>query len=206
MQEAIIQGILMGLLLSVLIGPAFFVLIETSIVKGVKFGLAFDLGVLLADVIFIFIALSFTGEITEMALQKSLVERIGGGVFIAFGITGILKKSSVLPDSKSPEINYGTEYLKVFLKGFLLNVLNPGVLVFWVAVVVWASGECAFTGNTMTAFFASTLGVFFCIDLFKIFGARQLRKVLSAIVLKRINTITGIILITFGVVMIAHSF
>lgn len=198
----------MGLFLSILVGPAFFVLLETAIVDGIKGALAFDVGVIAADVIFILLALTFTGEITDMAEGKtSLVERIGGAVFIAFGLTSILKKASVLPQGgKEVEIKYASVYLKLLAKGFLLNILNPGVLVFWVAVIVWAAGECAFAGEQMTTFLTTTLLVFFTIDLLKIGGARGLRRVLSTGVLKRINLITGLILCGFGVLMIVHSF
>lgn len=201
-----VEGILMGLFLSVLVGPAFFVLLETSITKGFKVALAFDLGVLLADVGFILLAYTFTGEITEMAKQASLIQRIGGGVFVVFGLTSILKKQPVLNAPNAPEFKLGTESIKLFFKGLLLNALNPGVLIFWLGVVVWALSECEFNESQMFTFIAVTLGTFFIIDLGKIVGARSLKKLMSTRILKRINLITGIILIVFGIVIIVNSF
>ncbi|HBR53422.1 MAG TPA: lysine transporter LysE, partial [Flavobacteriaceae bacterium] len=44
-----------GFLLAFAVGPVFFTLIETSITKGFKAGVFFDLGAMTADIIFIVI-------------------------------------------------------------------------------------------------------------------------------------------------------
>ena len=56
----ILTGLPWGIFLSFMIGPVFFILIETSITKGFRAALAFDLGVVLADVVFILIAFSIS--------------------------------------------------------------------------------------------------------------------------------------------------
>jgi threonine/homoserine/homoserine lactone efflux protein len=56
MLNDIISAIPLGFFLSFMIGPVFFVLLETSVVKGFKAAIIFDLGVVLADIIFILIA------------------------------------------------------------------------------------------------------------------------------------------------------
>jgi len=56
MLNDIISAIPLGFFLSFMIGPVFFVLLETSVVKGFKAAIILDLGVVLADVIFILIA------------------------------------------------------------------------------------------------------------------------------------------------------
>jgi threonine/homoserine/homoserine lactone efflux protein len=56
MLEDIQAAIPMGFLLSFVIGPVFFVLLETSATKGFRAGLLFDLGVIFADVLFLAIA------------------------------------------------------------------------------------------------------------------------------------------------------
>jgi threonine/homoserine/homoserine lactone efflux protein len=47
----ILSGIPWGLFLSFMIGPVFFILLETSIIKGLE-PLVFDLGVVLGDVFY----------------------------------------------------------------------------------------------------------------------------------------------------------
>jgi threonine/homoserine/homoserine lactone efflux protein len=52
----ILAGLPWGIFLSFMIGPVFFILIETSITKGFRAALTFDLGVVLGDIFFIGIA------------------------------------------------------------------------------------------------------------------------------------------------------
>ena len=63
--ELIVKGIVTGFILSIMIGPVFLVLLETSIRKGVKAAIAFDIGVLLNDILYILIALVFYNEVAE---------------------------------------------------------------------------------------------------------------------------------------------
>ena len=56
MFDGLLYAALYGFLLAFAIGPVFFTLIETSITKGFKAGLFFDLGAQTADIIFILIA------------------------------------------------------------------------------------------------------------------------------------------------------
>ena len=55
MLDLILKGIVTGFVLSIMVGPAFFVLLETSIRKGARAALSFDAGVLLSDFIYILI-------------------------------------------------------------------------------------------------------------------------------------------------------
>ena len=53
MMQDIQAAIPLGFLLSFMIGPVFFVLLETSAVKGFRAAFVFDLGVILADILFL---------------------------------------------------------------------------------------------------------------------------------------------------------
>ena len=78
--EIFIKGFLTGCVLSIMIGPVFFVLLETSIKRGVKAAIAFDLGVLLNDIVYIFIAYVFYNQVAELSQgeNNSLVRIVGG--------------------------------------------------------------------------------------------------------------------------------
>ncbi|MEO5788179.1 LysE family transporter, partial [Gelidibacter sp.] len=56
MFDEVLSAIPFGIILAFTIGPVFFVLLETSATKGFKSALIFNLGVMLADVLFIAIA------------------------------------------------------------------------------------------------------------------------------------------------------
>ena len=57
--DLIAKGVVTGFILSIMIGPVFFVLLETSIRKGIRAAIAFDLGVILNDIVYIGIAFFF---------------------------------------------------------------------------------------------------------------------------------------------------
>ena len=61
-----VNAVLLGFGLAFMVGPVFFTLIETSITKGFRAALTFDLGVVLADTMFI--TVSYFGSVT--ILQK----------------------------------------------------------------------------------------------------------------------------------------
>ena len=56
MIEDIQAAIPLGFFLAFMIGPVFFMLIRNSVTKGVQGSIAFDLGVIIADIIFIALA------------------------------------------------------------------------------------------------------------------------------------------------------
>ena len=75
MVEDIQAAIPLGLLLSFMIGPVFFVLLETGATKGFRAGLVFDLGVIFADIIFLVIAYFSSYQLLENFLQQGKPEK-----------------------------------------------------------------------------------------------------------------------------------
>ena len=82
-----------GFLLSVMMGPVFFILIETSIKRGFRAAVAFDLGVLFSDAIYILFAKVFIIEVSliDTTENKALFAIIGGVLFIVYGIYNFFK-------------------------------------------------------------------------------------------------------------------
>ena len=70
MFDDIIAAIPFGIILAFTIGPVFFVLLETSATKGFKAAIVFDLGVVLADIIFVTVAFS-TSKLIETFKKDS---------------------------------------------------------------------------------------------------------------------------------------
>ena len=92
--EFLLKACSVGFLLSVMIGPVFFVLLETSIRKGFRAALVFDIGVLASDALYILLAYLFYAEVDKMSsgTNKALFGFIGGGIFIIYGIVNFFKK------------------------------------------------------------------------------------------------------------------
>lgn len=204
----IFKGIVTGFILSFMIGPVFFMLLETSIVKGIRAALAFDVGVLLSDIIYISIVFFFLSEVTAaIAENRNILTIIGGVILIIFGVTTSLKKQQgKLNTDFISLVHQPRDYGVLMLKGFFLNFLNPMVLFYWFAVLTLDTESVASGGWEALSFIAVILLTFFSIDVLKIAGAKKLRIFITPSLLKRLNLILGSILIIFGIVLIIRGF
>jgi len=139
--EYVFQAIGIGFLLSIMIGPVFFVLLEISITKGFKSALIFDLGVLLSDLFYIVISLFFAYQLKGLGDVKNnlALSILGGSLFIAFGVYNLFfKQVRLAPVDLEQELidvpeqqakpNRKKDNTMLVLKGFTLNLLNPGVV------------------------------------------------------------------------------
>ena len=134
MYSDIQAAIPLGFFLSFMIGPVFFVLLETAALKGFKAALVFDLGVILADIIFISAAYLSSLQLLENLNNQPGIYIFGGLVLFIYGATIAFKKE--VPLSESPVKVTKSHYVGLFVKGFLLNFINIGVLVFWLGVII----------------------------------------------------------------------
>ena len=130
MIEDIQTAIPLGFFLAFMIGPVFFVLLETSATKGFRAALVFDLGVILADIFFIGLAYFSSFQLLENLSNQPGLFVFGGMIITVYGIIIFIKKTKKTTEEAS-EIQFKkTNYLGLFIKGFLLNFINIGVLVF----------------------------------------------------------------------------
>ena len=207
MAELIFKAVVTGLILSMMIGPAFFLLLETSIKKGIRTALFFDFGILTSDLIYISIAYVFYAEVAKiMEGHNELLKIIGGVLFIVFGVISIIKKPSV---KNQEEIDNSSQSNKdnwlQFLKGLMLNMANPMVIFYWFSVMALSAKHGANNVFETILFLGIMLTVFFSIDLLKIMGAKKLRPFITDPVLQSLNRITGSILTLFGLVLLLQG-
>lgn len=210
MFELVLKGIVIGLILSIMLGPAFFVLLETSIRKGIKSALAFDAGVLLSDIVYIIIAYVFLKEVSLLADgdNNSLIKAVGGILFIGFGYYTFKKKiKETKLDLLETKGLYSRDYWMLFVKGLILNFANPLVVFYWFSVMTAGKPETPeeYAGWHMMLYLGVILITFFSIDVLKIVGAKKLRPFITVGVLRSLNHITGSVLMGFGVFLIIHS-
>ncbi|MBA5629021.1 LysE family translocator [Moheibacter lacus] len=201
--ELVGSAILIGVILSlVLIGPVFFMLLETSVSRGWRAAIVLDLGVITADVFCILIAYYGSKDLA-LAIQNNPSIYIFGGFFILiYGLVMFISK----PNFKMRNLNLVNQnYFKTFMNGFLLNILNIGVIVFWFFIVSTIVIQYPRQEETLL-FMSIVLGTFFIIDLGKIFLAQ---KVKDSFTIRRIfwfKKTIGFILMIFGVIVIMKGF
>ncbi|MEN9548427.1 MAG: hypothetical protein RIR12_1018 [Bacteroidota bacterium] len=200
MWEAIIKGLTFGLLLSIAVGPILFSIIKQSINNGYKGGLAFVLGVSTSDVTLVLVSNVFTKLFAELMVRTKEIGIAGSVLLVAMGIYFLFfKKISVNEEGKQVMGFRKRDYAKIFLAGYFMNVLNPGVFFFWITT---STTVAAHTINNRIIIFVTCLLFVLLMDIIKVFLAGKIRNRLTPHNIHILNRISGIILIVFGIALI----
>ncbi len=201
-----ITAISLGFFLSFMIGPVFFILIETSITKGIKAALTFDLGVILADITFILVAYFSSFKLISKIKDDPALFIFGGGIMATYGVISYVKlkklnKAEIHVETSS----YKKNYFSLFAKGFLLNFINIGVLGFWLAIIITLGPEMDMIPKRLFLFFAYVILAYAITDVFKIILAKQLQSKLTPRNILKVKKLSSILLIVFGLVIMSKS-
>jgi threonine/homoserine/homoserine lactone efflux protein len=205
--QDLFQAIPLGFTLSFLIGPVFFVLLETSAIKGARAAIVLDLGVIFADIVFIAIAFLGSYRLLEQLTHHPALYGLGGMIMMVYGMITIIRKPKKESIENQTEIEIPkNNYLALFVKGFLLNFINIGVLAFWLAMIVIFSPKLDLNPTRIIVFFGGILIGYFIVDLLKIFLAKQFKSKMTPERVVKIRRIIGIILLIAGIWLIYEGF
>jgi threonine/homoserine/homoserine lactone efflux protein len=203
----ILSGIPWGIFLSFMIGPVFFILLETSIIKGFRAAFVFDLGVVLGDIVFIAIAYLGSYRLIESLKDKPALFIFGGILMLAYGLISFIslrKEKKVDTKAIDREI-IKKDYLSLFIKGFFLNIINIGVLGFWLAVIISVGPKLDMKSSRMMTFFTTVIVTYLLIDSIKIVLAKQLKTKMTPSNILKIKKIISVVLMIFGLVLITQG-
>ncbi len=207
MLNDIFAAILPGFILSFMIGPVFFVLLETSVIKGFKAALIFDLGVVLADIIFILIAYFSSYRLIQSIKDDPALYIFGGLIMLTYGIITLIKnkKSEKNIDEEDPTELAKNNYFSLFIKGFFLNFINVGVLGYWLLILITIGPQLKLEPTRMFTFLATMVCIYFLTDIFKILLAKQLRNKLTSKNIMLIKKFISIVLIISGLFILSQG-
>ncbi|OJU76427.1 MAG: hypothetical protein BGO09_16010 [Bacteroidetes bacterium 47-18] len=196
--SAIIQGVVIGLFIAISVGPTLFAVIRYSMHHSYKAGIAFVLGVSLSDIIYVTLANMASGWLSFLNDHQREVGYIGGALFVAMGLYGVLKRyKPKKPPRNIQELQIsGTTYLKIGLSGFMMNTLNPGVIIYWVTTATIVTGE---PWDVRLVLFGSCLGLVLLIDFLKVLLADKIRRHLTLRKIMYLNKISSLIILGLGV-------
>lgn len=202
MFHIITQGILFGLTLSLMVGPAFFSLLQTSISKGFRCGSHLAFGISLSDIFMVFVAWYGLSAVFETNQAQKIISIIGGIVIIAFGLyTGTRKHITPTTHSLVPESKIQVKYM---MKGFLFNIANPGTWLYWLIPIGLSNSYSK--RSEQIIFLASILLTNLGMDILKCAISNELKRFLTDNVITIINRVVGAILIIFGIYLAVSSF
>ncbi|GGK30443.1 lysine transporter LysE [Yeosuana aromativorans] len=207
MFDDVLRAVPFGILLAFTIGPVFFVLLETSITKGFKSALIFDLGVMFADMLFILVAFFSTNKLLDKIKDDPNFLIFGGALLAVYGFISFIKTSKSFRDivKEYHKIDIQKKYGKLFLKGFLLNFINIGVLLGWVGFIVIANSLTE-TQDGVLAFLFTILIVYFLVDLVKIAVSKKLKNRLTPRLIFKTKKIIALVILGFGVLLLVQGF
>ncbi|MEO0044349.1 MAG: hypothetical protein RL329_3797 [Bacteroidota bacterium] len=202
-----IKGILLGLTLSVIVGPIFFILLQVTIERGVKTGFLFITGVWLSD--FLYMIAAFYGISGIQTLGGSAgfqvwMGWIGGLLLLSLGFVNLLKPPKKTQNINNQEIT--KDKWQLWLKGFVVNSANPGTIIFWIGPAGTSVTDAQTHPINAWIFLISLFLTIVVTDLLKIFFAKRLRENMSTGAMLKMRQVSGIALILFGLFLIFKTF
>ncbi|WP_373057220.1 LysE family translocator [Zunongwangia sp. H14] len=205
MLQDILAGVPLGLFLAFLFGPVFFVLLETAAIKGFRAAFALDLGVILADIIFLIIAYFSTNKLLDSIKDDPGLFIFGGAILTTYGLMSFIQTKKVFKreEEETPEIRKfsKSDYFGLSAKGFLLNFINVGVLGFWLGLVIVFTPKMNMQTDRILLFFASVIGTYLVVDIVKILLAKKLNRKLTPTRIYKMKKGISILLIFFGCIL-----
>ena len=197
----VLTPITVGFFTAFIMGPIFWVLLETSITKGFKAAVAFDLGVMFADVCFIGICYLGSFQLLEDEQNKQGLFVLGGTILLLYGLFSWINRAK--KNKENLDIQESKEnYFGLAAKGFAINILNVGVFIFWGGVTIVSSPASGKSFTSFVLFFSIVLLSYFITDLLKISVANRFKSLLTGKGIVIVNSIVALILVISGVVLI----
>lgn len=208
--QPFINGIAIGLTLALLIGPALFVLIQTSIHRGFRSGLFVAIGIFVSDVVVLLLCHTGVTQILgDDPRQNFYFGIIGGIVLVIFGTYTFTRKPEVEGDDSEPDLKVKIKArgpIVYILKGFFLNIANPGVWFVWLTALVGVSSAYGVNNKALLYFFIGAIATILGTDTLKCFIAHKIKHLMNPKVVTWTNRIVGMVLIVFGTYLIMNVF
>lgn len=210
--DAIYLGLIYGLTISALaLGPSFFLIMETSIKEGWKPAFFIDLGIIASDALCMYLAYKGASNLLGNLNSNYYFFFVGGLIFVVYGIFKLAKRDKNITSFE--EIKQKS-FLKAFFTGFSVNIMNPGVVIYWFTIVSVGIAQLTTQADVPKDDIKWVAGVFtlvilaciLAIDLLKIFFARVIKRFLSPKVLYRLETGTALIFLGAGIFVVLKSY
>jgi threonine/homoserine/homoserine lactone efflux protein len=207
MLQDILSGIPLGVFLAFMVGPAFFILLETAAIRGFKAAFAFDIGVILADIVFIFIAYFSTNQLLRSIKDDPGLFIFGGGVLTIYGLIAYIKAKNATYTNADFEVQKlkRKDYIGIVAKGFLLNFINIGVLGFWLGLLIIFGPSLEMEASRLVIFFTSIIVTYLLVDVLKILLAKKLNNKLTPRRITLFKKGISFLLIIFGLILILRG-
>ncbi len=200
MINLIFDGIKVGLILCILLGPIFFALIQAGAEYGFRAGAMVGLGIWISDLLFIagvYFGVSYIEQLVAWEHFAITLGIAGSIILAAFGLGTLLSKPALpSPGEVLPKVK---NWLAFWVKGFLINTINPFTVFFWIGIMTSVVMEGNLGEQQAFWYFSGILGTIIITDSLKVAFAKYLRSHLQFHHLLWLRRISGAALIIFGI-------
>jgi threonine/homoserine/homoserine lactone efflux protein len=207
----LLEGIKVGVLLALMVGPLFFTLIQTGVEEGFRAGAMVGFGIWISDCLYAFAAyggLSYLVAISQSAAYTRNIGIAGSLLLATFGLISLFS----IPKSKHlqhKELRIaairGTSYFSLWMKGFLINTVNPFTIFFWLGLVSAIAVREDLQKGDAVLFFTGIIGIVILTDLLKVFLAKQIRLLMRPAHILWLRRVSGAALLVFGIALFIRS-
>lgn len=196
-----IDAIVFGFILSFSFGPIFFILLETSITRGIKQAVFMDFGVIVSDLLFFSLAYFGASKIATEENQPALF-LLGGVILSVYSVISFINNAVKNKKIKKEKAVEETKLFKYVVKGFLLNSINISYLVIWAGVIVWFGPKVDMSPVKIWTFFFVSVATYLAVNVLKFLLSSRLKSKLTDFVLFYIRQGLNILILIFGIVLV----
>lgn len=198
--QTILQALLTGLAYGCLLGPLFFLVLNTVLKKSFKHALALVAGAFFSDQILMWSSWLFSAQISTLVSSDWFRQGFGvagGLILISFGLPPFLLRQHDGGAGKL-KLSGKDKYSLFFVQGFLLNLLNPSNWLFWIGLSATVVGGTE-SAQLSTGVFLLTVALMMLLtDFVKLLIVNKLKKRISGALIRTISRGAGLILIGLG--------
>ncbi|MDC3109575.1 LysE family transporter [Flavobacteriales bacterium] len=196
----------LGILLSFSFGPLFFILLETSISKGIKQAFFIDVGVVAADITFFSVAYFGASKLITEENQPALFV-LGGVLLSSYGVLSLFKtyKKRKKQQKGKVKVIETPNLFSLAVKGYLLNIINVAVLFFWTGVLFVIGPKFEMETGKMWLFFLATVSTYIIVNLCKYYFASKLKTKLTDSILYKMKQVLNLFVFVFGVYLVVSG-
>jgi threonine/homoserine/homoserine lactone efflux protein len=194
-----LKGMVIGFLISLPVGPIAVLCIHRTLNEGKIHGMISGLGAATADAVYGFLAASSLSFISNFLIKEQLWFRLVGGFFLCYMGVRLLRSKLVQKDVSEDSASYFSNYVSALF----LTFSNPGTFIALAAV--FASLGITQTRVDYTSAGLLVSGVFigsgiwwFILNI----AAGVFLKKLDYIKLVWLNRISGIVIASFGILVL----
>ena len=201
--DVVWEGFKLGLLLTIMVGPIFFAIIQTSIEEGFVAGAIVGTGVWFSDmlyILFVYFGIAYVSELLQNSTFTLTTGLIGSLILVAIGIGFFLSKTPSFGGAQEGQRK--SSFFQLFSKGFLINGVNPFTVFFWFSVTSTMVVNDTFHHAQATLFFGAILLTIIVTDLLKAYLAKLISEKLTLRHIQITRKITGGILVLFGIALL----